>query len=795
MKQVPLHEVERLIKQLDGQTRSDKIRASDQLSKVPVFPTLISQPAQFLSEIVAPVLRHFSNDTEMVRENCVKAAHNYAKELGKENLKDILFYMLPPIFERLKDEEIEPAEQIRMMIMKLLLDLIKMVGSDTNPENWNNYADSLTNPLILAFKSRDAELKKVGCDILDSAIQRCSPENLTNLSISLSKYLISNCSHSHYEVRRKSLNSLASLAIKSGVLENVDKLEKILQNLVEDRNSNVRKATIKFCEEILTKHAERGNLFYPLLMPLMSFASPIVPLFPLEIGATPSKPQIGELAELAFKSLNQIGVSYQGEFEEQERKFDDTHTLNANIVHIVTSRITKYMKALLPMMTDWTEKSRKYGFSVSRTYLFTCGQALQKYVTFLLPVLGNSLRDIRDDHENALQCASILSSFVPGKDICDYLMPRITNDGPKEIILLITAASINGSFEAEQLDQILKQCMNVKVYESLECIEPLVNFVLAIVHRSTEFANQNAVTLLVFILKLCEKTDALKCFSNAFGRPISDVFAEHLKDLLQSEDKTPQFLTHLMLTAPPESIKANQEIACKELAAATTEDEDPQNKAMIEKLITNLADRNAFENISMDFTQVVLNDMVWCAGKVKIPYRENATYALSSLIKSKAINDKDLTEQIEKILPMILSSLDDSWADCVRIAGSKCMIEFVKRSTNDHEQFEKIYPALKERLDDHVLQVRVMTAQVLAMYLPKCSSVKDAETIPEKWNELFIFIDDDNEEIRQAAANLVRSVAAVPQWKESVINNLKEQKNFHPESNELCEKLINELQQ
>ena len=787
-RQVTLHEIERLINQLKANTRSEKIRASEQLTKIQVFPNLISDANSFLSQIVAPILGHFSNDTEAVRENCVKCAQNYSKDLGVTYLNEILNIMLPPIFERLKDEEVEPAEQIRTSLMKLLLDLIKMVKENTNPNNWNNYADSMTNPLTLAFKSRDADMKKIGCQVLDAIVPLCTQENLTNLCLSLTKWIIPNCTHSHYDVRRKSLASLASISIKAGVLDDVDKLIKVLQNLVDDRNSNVRKATIEFCRDILTKHAEKESLYFPLLMPLFALASPMVPVYPLEVDQEPKQPQITEQPRLALAAINEIG-DLAGEVQESERAFNDTYKANAGIVHIVHERRSKFMKTLLPMMTDWTEKTRKYGYSVAKTYLYICGDYIQDYIKFLLPVLGNSLRDIRDDNDNALQCASIASKFVSGKDICDYLMPRITNDGPKEILLLITATSINGSFGPEDLKDILEQCMRVRVFEALDCIEPLVNFVLAIIRRSTDFANEHAVELLVFILKLCEKTDALKCFTDAFGRPIANVFAEKLDDLLKSEDKTPQFLTHLMLTAPPESIRANQKLACDELSAAL--ESDPPSKATIESLITKLSDRGAFENLPIEFIQKVLDDMVWCAGKDKIPYRENATYALSAMIRSSAINDETLAEHIDKILPMILSSLDDSWADCVRIAGSECMIEFVKRSKNDHLQFDKIYPAMKERLDDHILQVRISAAKILSMYLPKCA---DNPAVPEKWDEMFIFIDDDNEEIRNSAADLVRSLAAVPSWKQSIIQNLSSQNSFHPESNELCKKLVSELQ-
>jgi hypothetical protein len=295
--------------------------------------------------------------------------------------------------------------------------------------------------------------------------------------------------------------------------------------------------------------------------------------------------------------------------------------------------------------------------------------------------------------------------------------------------------------------------------------------------------------LLILILKICEHVDALRFFLGAFGRPISEVFADHMSGLLEAAEKTADYLTYLLLTAPLAAVTDNQEIACA--ALMTCLDGDGNSKATTEKLIVELANRGAFANVKKEFVEKVIDDMVWSPGKEKVAYREAATYAMAALIRTNAIDDEMLTNDIDKILPVILSSFNDTWADCVRVAGAEVLKQFVIRSVNACNEFDKIYAAIRERLDDHMIQVRVEASGILGIYLPKCTHV---ETVKSKWNELILFIDDENEQIRNSIAQLCRLVGAVPQWKEDIVKTLLQQQNFHPEANALCQQVVSELQ-
>jgi HEAT repeat protein len=246
-KVVPLHEVERLLKQLEKPVRSAKCRAARQLESIPVFPSLIASADQFLHEIVTPVLMHLSSDTEGVRQSCVTTLSNYADELGTENLNETLNYMLPPLFQRLNVEETEPAEEIRLALLGLLLKLIKMITKDTVPNHVETKVmDDITSPLAVAFKNQNPDMKKSACQLLNALMDRCEKEALAGIAPHLITVMIPNCVHRQNEVRKVTIQSLARLYSMSSVTDDLEKVADLTQRLIDDTNAAVRKGTIKF---------------------------------------------------------------------------------------------------------------------------------------------------------------------------------------------------------------------------------------------------------------------------------------------------------------------------------------------------------------------------------------------------------------------------------------------------------------------------------------------------------------------------------------------------------------------
>jgi hypothetical protein len=147
-KAAQLHEAERLLSQLDSKIRSAKVKAATALENICIYPDLISDTSQFLHSIMTPVLMHFSDDAEKVRELCVSLCLRYVRRLQATNLIDTLTYVLPPVYARLK-EGAEPAEQIRLSLMGLLLQLVEYCGPDSYPSSWDQFV-SPVEPVLKA---------------------------------------------------------------------------------------------------------------------------------------------------------------------------------------------------------------------------------------------------------------------------------------------------------------------------------------------------------------------------------------------------------------------------------------------------------------------------------------------------------------------------------------------------------------------------------------------------------------------------------------------------------------------
>lgn len=611
----PIHEVERLIKQLDNPIRSAKSKAAIQLASYNIFPSIILDPDQFLHEVVTPVLSHVSDNAESVRENCIKAIEKYVTDLYNEiikgtpsNLSEIFLTVLPPLLSRLEDEKIENAEHLRFYLLKILLKFVKMITSLTIPNNLDQFVDDMINPLLVSFKSKEADMKKLGCDFLDAILLRCSKEKLIIISENISQHIFSNCFHHHYEVRKKSIHSLALLYVSSGTFstDNAESIINSLHKLSEDRNSNVRKEVIFFCTIILTQHEEKNKYYFPLLIPLLYFLSPIIPQKETKIEGSASMQQkkMTDESKISLNSLNEIGSIYSSENDDiNDRILDESNNFIANngIVHLICDYSNSLLNVLLPMINEWTENLRNYGFSCLISFIQLAGSYLSRYSPHIIQSLVKSLHDNKEDFEKALQCQSILSSFLSLKEIVDFLLPQISSDKSREVIQLLTVSIINNECNEvennEQLELILNQCLTIKIYQELDLIELLVQLVLAMIKKSS-FVNQNSLQLSIFILKLCEKTDALKCFLSAFEKPISFVFAENFEDLIKYEEKNAVFMKIILDVSPIETIFENRDLVASELSSLF--DSNPSERAIIKEIVDKIKKNKCLSQFSID---------------------------------------------------------------------------------------------------------------------------------------------------------------------------------------------------
>ncbi|KAH0789501.1 SMI1/KNR4 family protein [Histomonas meleagridis] len=558
-----LHEVERLIKQLDNKIRSQKIRASEQLIEKKIYPNLISDPGIFLQNIITPILIHFSDDTENVRENCVLCITSYLKQLGNTNLIDTLTYVLPPLLARLKSD-VEPAEQIQLRSMKLLLNLIDLVSPASYPSSWDNFVIPMEPVLRFSFKSNDAKMKRISCQVLDSVIKKSSSQSIQPLGGLLMKVILPNCVHRHNEVRKCSLRTLAKLLIASGYYEDIDKVFEVLQKLIEDHNDSVRKEIIHFCRKILVKHPMRHVMYHPLMIPLFYYVTPIVPKRPIFIDTPIKNDESTEEATLAFDALVAIGKQHEEDKEDdmkielqyfENEKFDETgREIPRGLVHIIQDLFPKWMNYLVPMISDWTETKRMFSYLSMRSILHISFGYSTRYVPQIIRSTSISLRDFKNEYELSLQLIAILSSNVPASDIISILVPQLTNDGPKQILMILTTTIINSKPTYDDLITILNTLKTAGTYQAIESIDYLTQLIISMIRKSENFVDNNSVSLLYIIFKICENSDAMKYFMNSFSRPISEIISNNFTELLKTIELTPSYVYILLDNTPTDAI-------------------------------------------------------------------------------------------------------------------------------------------------------------------------------------------------------------------------------------------------
>jgi hypothetical protein len=290
--------------------------------------------------------------------------------------------------------------------------------------------------------------------------------------------------------------------------------------------------------------------------------------------------------------------------------------------------------------------------------------------------------------------------------------------------------------------------------------------------RSEEFADVNAVNLLVMILKICEQKDVTEDFANAFGRPLGRVMSEHLQMLLMSAQVTPKFLRTLLTVADPTVIKECQRHVCNTITKVYERD-----TPVLAQVIESLAQKQAFENLATDFIERIL-----ATGA-------EATSMLRALLKADAIDPAIYGKDSEILLGGLLQSMSQT-EEAERLTALHAMKLFEEKAQFSTAQFPKVYTGLIERLKDHMIPIRVCAAEVLGRYLPKCIDVED---VPGKLPEIVISIDDEAEEIRTAVADLCRCIANVDQWKPLLIDIIEKQSNYHSEASDVCAQLLREL--
>ncbi|EAY10948.1 hypothetical protein TVAG_260340 [Trichomonas vaginalis G3] len=778
-----------LLTQLGSDRPRDRLNSLKSISDLEISPALLYEnPVDFLNSCVKPIVFHFDDSSESVRENSLLLTIKLFEQLGNKALDDTYRTMLSMIFLRLEKED---REEISNLLVDLLKNLASLPTPETLPTKFDEYCYDAFKALSKKFDSNDPQMKLRACDCLDAVVNHCTQECLYLNTPVVINNIRKNLTYRQVEIRRRSLETLSNILIKSGYM--LDQFSELLEKLAEDEKLIVRKALVKFCEDMLVQHPQRSQMYGEYLFPILCSLSKIVPVRPVLPNETLKPVELVKEGYEAYKSLKEIANKYASDLnlgDQIEIAFDGKRKLPSSALQLLHENFKIYINRILTLISDWQSHSRHLGFAAFKSLVHVSNAYSARYAPQILMTLVTALRDHPDEAEETQRCIALFAEMTSLAEVNAILLPKISERCTKELIEALSISIVNCQFSDEDLGATLDSFIINRVFDMTDIINQAAQLIIAICRKSQEFREKNVVPLATSILRICEHADALPQFEICFDSPLSEIFGNYLPPLLDTQRKSHRFLTLLLKHSPPKDVAEIYPSVCTAMIESLT---SGAARTAIYKLITELSVSKALPAVTQSLVSAVLDDMVWKSGKEYIPVRESATSALGSLLREKCINQELFDSNLALIFPMALASLDDQTSDMVRSAAVATMREVVQMTKDLTPKYPRLFEALKGRLSDPLVPVRVGSADILCTVVCRCH---DVEEIPKQLQDVIIFMDDSCLEMRESISRFCVSVASIPKLKDAVLQTMKDliPKFYHQEGKILDQEVINQIQ-
>ncbi|KAJ3331441.1 HEAT repeat-containing protein 2 [Blyttiomyces sp. JEL0837] len=399
--------------------RNSKRRALERIQretidrgKTGLAPVLATE---ILRDLLKPLLRCVSDPIEKCRELSIRILAGFTPLV--HDLTVSLPYTLPVLSSRLSQPDIvEPAEELRLMLVSALVDLVNNAGITFSP-GVEETVKILTRTLSDPF----ADVKKESCKLVIALAQH-TPRNLAMSGATVAKALIPSLQHKHSAVRVIALQALqeALLVDASGL----DDVSDVLRALSMDRNSAVREALYATVAALLMRLVDRYSLGYKVLPFMLA-------------GLTDELPN---LRDFCRGKLEEIGALYEKEWEDRLKdELDYTMgvgNINLNpdrprvgLRHLARDNTQKVVNKLIEGMQDWNAEVRAKSAAILESFILYAEANITGYIGTLLPVLYKTLAgDEAHVLKNTMSVAEMLGRFVNPDLYIDLLLSHASSN-------------------------------------------------------------------------------------------------------------------------------------------------------------------------------------------------------------------------------------------------------------------------------------------------------------------------------------------------------------------------------
>jgi dynein assembly factor 5 len=181
---------------------------------------------------------------------------------------------------------------------------------------------------------------------------------------------------------------------------------------------------------------------------------------------------------------------------------------------------------------------------------------------------------------------------------------------------------------------------------------------------------------------------------------------------------------------------------------------------LLDKIISN---KVLFEQIK-NYTEFILPEILfpataWRVGRPNYKVRKAAVVDMIHLFQNNLITPELVIQFFKDFVSNFKTILDDDWDAELRYLGIQVFKLFIlcAKDSFKYDHVADLYQMIMKRLDDSQDTNRILTCEVLTIFMGICRRVKLSESIYDYIIEnTFIHLDDNSEKVRNAVEGFLR---------------------------------------
>ncbi|CAJ1075034.1 dynein assembly factor 5%2C axonemal [Xyrichtys novacula] len=779
---------------LNEDNKATRKRALEVIKRETVDRGLSSSALQeVFSALLKPLLKCLSDPMERCRETAITTLSDFIRCVPEP--EESLPYLMPCLAQRLGEKDIlEPAEELRLSAVEMLTLTLEVCGKHLGP-----YLNDMINILQRTIIDPFPDVRRESCKCTVS-LAKSLPEHFHLQAESLIKPLMQTIAHQHSRVRVSVIEATGAV-IQHSTGKNVDDVLSHLAQRLFDDSPQVRKAVTVVVGDWLLHLRDRYSFFHKLIPLLLTNITDEIP----------------EIRLLAADLWKQVGAQWEKENEEDLKdKMDFLLTPppfypsgverpGLGCRELVVRNLGKLVPAIAHDVTDWLVPTRVRTSELLTVLLLHAEDHSTQHLQPLLATLYQACTDSeRDVVTSCLASAKLLGTFVPPDIFLKLLLDHVTapSSSSHPWAPLMVLAAVLGGCPRPLLKPHLEQIANTlakpdvcQEFQQVVYLEQLLASVDALLRQSESDCGSVSLQLLQVLVTvqslstephLSEKAvQSVHLLCKVQGLDsMTELYRRHMGQLLDwlsaSVDAwssySPQRLQlHVIVTQSGPVIGEFVSQLMPLLHSCLQPNRDTEMRmsvfTMLAKLLLDAANtldsQGHFRDESERFLRdVLLPNLVWQAGRTSAAVRASALSCLLALLHGGAITPGQLLCMEEKLLPLVLSALDED-SQMSRLFACRSLSVIIKLiGTALHpEALNKIYPELLKRLDDSSEEVRGVSLQALGLWMSGLTKEYNPEFYSAHlqllFQQLLLHLDDPDSSVQGDVLEVLKKCSSV----------------------------------